>query len=102
MKHIKLREEYVSINHVSERMKGKVFKLYPSRNDKLIVIAQLIEVIGISKTWGKFKGIIVFPESKLGEKWEGDEFLSDWIDSSPTDDELEIYNYYTQTYKYNL
>jgi hypothetical protein len=99
MKHIKLREDF----SVGEKMLGKIFKIYPTRNpDKMIVIAKLVEVIGVNKTWGNFEGVIIHPESRLGERWEDNEMLSDWMNLFPDYEELKIYNYYTKSDKYNL
>lgn len=101
MKNIKLREEWKKEN-IGEKMLGKIFKIFPNRDNKKIVIAKLIEIIGVNKTWGRFKGFVIYPESMRCQEWEDNEYLIDWESSFPTKEDLKIYDYCTAPEKYNL
>lgn len=101
MKYIKT---YESPNISTDKiMLGNLYKLYPTRHPSdAVVIAKCIEIIGVRCSWGIFDGYYISPDNEVGKKYNDNEYLSDWKDSIPTEEEIEKYELYKSMDNYNL
>ncbi len=100
---IRPKEERDKALEYGKKLLGKLFRIYPTRNQKeMIVIAKLNEIIGVNNNWGQYSGYIIYPKSATGHGWNGSEFITDWISEIPTGEEAEFYNKCEKINKFNI
>lgn len=100
---IKPKEERISALERWKKLLGKLFRIYPNRNPKeMIVIAKLDKIIGINNSWGEYSGYVIHPKSAEGHDFNGSEYISDWESEIPTDEEVKFYTYCDKLKKFNI